>query len=152
MDEQVWITAARRGNLEAFNRLVLENQDSVYTLAYYLVGEEQARQAAQNAVQQAYQRLRDFRNGSFLTWLLAQTVLACRAIGSALPDLQVAHKDHGSLPLQHLPLEARLAVILVDLLKLDCASAAQVAGRTPGEMKGWLANGRVALTAQLAAV
>jgi len=152
MDEQVWISAARRGNLEAFNRLVLENQDSVYTLAYYLVGEEQARQAAQNAVQQAYQHLRDFRNGSFLTWLLAQTVLACRANGSALSGSQVAHKGHDGLPLQHLPLEARLAVILVDLLKLDCASAAQIVGRTPGELKGWLANGRVALTAQLAAV
>ncbi len=37
-----WFDRIRQGDLEAFNRLVSENQDRVYRLAYYLLGSEQA--------------------------------------------------------------------------------------------------------------
>lgn len=71
MDEAALIEAARRGDLDSFNRLVLAYQDLVYSQAYRIIGEsEAAEDAAQDAFISAYRSLSSYRGGSFKAWLL----------------------------------------------------------------------------------
>jgi RNA polymerase sigma-70 factor (ECF subfamily) len=78
MDENVLIQDACRGDLDAFNRLILAYQDRVYSQAYRILGEPQAADdATQEAFISAYKNLRSFRGGSFRAWLLRIVTNAC---------------------------------------------------------------------------
>ncbi len=78
MDEPALIRAAQRGNLDAFNELVLAYQDRVYNLAYRILGDPAAAEdATQEAFISAYQHLSTFRGGSFLSWLLRTVANRC---------------------------------------------------------------------------
>ena len=71
MDEQALIKDARIGNLDAFNGLVLHYQDMAYNVAYRIMGEHGAAgDATQEAFISAYQKLEQYRGGSFKAWLL----------------------------------------------------------------------------------
>jgi RNA polymerase sigma-70 factor (ECF subfamily) len=71
MDEPALIRDAQRGDLDAFNRLVLAYQTQVYNVAYRVLGEAHAADdATQEAFISAYKHLRGFRGGSFRAWLL----------------------------------------------------------------------------------
>ena len=78
MDEAGLIQAARQGDLDAFNRLVLAYQDRLYTQAYRLLGEaEAAEDATQEAFISAYRNIHTYRGGSFRGWLLRIVTNAC---------------------------------------------------------------------------
>jgi len=78
MDEAALIQDARRGDLDAFNRLVLAYQDMVYSQAYRMMGEaEAAEDAAQDAFISAYRKLDSYRGGSFKAWLLRIVTNLC---------------------------------------------------------------------------
>jgi RNA polymerase sigma-70 factor (ECF subfamily) len=78
MDEPALIQAARNGDLDSFNRLVLNYQDIVYSQAYRMMGEaEAAEDASQEAFISAYKNLRSYRGGSFRAWLLRIVTNAC---------------------------------------------------------------------------
>lgn len=78
MNEIALIQAARGGDLDAFNRLVLAYQDLIYNQAYRMIGEEEsADDATQNAFISAYNHLSSFRGGSFKAWLLRIVTNAC---------------------------------------------------------------------------
>ena len=78
MDEYALIQAARKGDLEAYNRLVLAYQDMVYYQAYSLLGDrESAEDFSQEAFLTAYRNLPTFRNGSFRAWLSRIITHAC---------------------------------------------------------------------------
>ena len=78
MDEIGLIQAARDGDLDSFNRLVLAYQDLVYNHAYRMIGEEEsADDATQNTFISAYNHLKSFRGGSFKAWLLRIVTNAC---------------------------------------------------------------------------
>ncbi|MFQ5408653.1 MAG: RNA polymerase sigma factor [Anaerolineales bacterium] len=78
MDQAALIRDAQRGDLDAFNRLVLEYQQQVYNLAYRIMGEpEAAADATQEAFLAAYRKLRAYRGGSFQGWLLRIVTNAC---------------------------------------------------------------------------
>jgi RNA polymerase sigma factor (sigma-70 family) len=78
MDEPSLIRDAQRGDLEAFNRLVLAHQSRVYNLAYRIIGEtDAAADATQDAFLSAYRNLRGYRGGSFVGWLLRIVTNAC---------------------------------------------------------------------------
>jgi RNA polymerase sigma factor (sigma-70 family) len=78
MDEPALIVDAQQGDLNAFNRLVLEYQTPVYNLAYRIMGEgDSASDAAQEAFISAYKSLRHYRGGSFKAWLLRIVTNAC---------------------------------------------------------------------------
>jgi RNA polymerase sigma-70 factor (ECF subfamily) len=71
MDETGLIQAARQGDLDAFNRLVLQYQDLVYNQALRMLSDEEpAADAAQDAFISAYRNLATYRGGSFRAWLL----------------------------------------------------------------------------------
>jgi RNA polymerase sigma-70 factor (ECF subfamily) len=78
MDEAYLIETAQRGDLEAFNSLVLAYQDYVYNQAYRVMGDEAAASdAVQEAFVAAYQNIRSFRGGSFRAWLFRIVTNAC---------------------------------------------------------------------------
>jgi len=78
MDEVALIDSARRGDLDAYNRLVLAYQDMVYNQAYRLMGSlEPAEDATQDAFISAYRNLSSYRGGSFKAWLLRIVTNAC---------------------------------------------------------------------------
>jgi RNA polymerase sigma-70 factor (ECF subfamily) len=71
MDELSLINASKKGDLDAFNRLVLAYQEQVYNLALrFLTEEDAAEDAAQISFISAYQNIHSFRGGSFRAWLL----------------------------------------------------------------------------------
>lgn len=71
MNEESLIHATQQGDLDAFNRLVLDYQEQAYNLALrFLNDEEAAADATQNSFISAYQHIRSFKGGSFKAWLL----------------------------------------------------------------------------------
>lgn len=78
MDEQALIRAAQRGDLNAFNELVLTFQSQVYNLAYRIMGDQDsAADATQETFVSAYRGLGHYRGGSFKAWLMRIVTNAC---------------------------------------------------------------------------
>jgi len=100
MDEIALIRESQEGDLEAFNRLVLAYQDSVYAQAYRMMGEpEAAADATQEAFISAFRNLRSYRGGSFRAWLL-------RIVTNACYDEHRRRRRRPTIPLQPLDSEA----------------------------------------------
>lgn len=105
-NEQALIQAARRGNLEAFNQLVLHYQNGVYSLAYRIMGEgASAADAAQESFITAYNRLDTYRGGNFRSWLLRIATNTCydelrrrkRRPATSLEEMPGADTDDGPM-------------------------------------------------------
>lgn len=78
MNESALIHEAQRGDLEAFNRLVLAYQDALYNTALRILGDEdQAADATQEAFISAFRAIQTYRGGSFKAWLLRTVTNAC---------------------------------------------------------------------------
>lgn len=78
MNEPALIRNAKRGDLNAFNRLVLEYQDMLYNTAYRVLGDSSlAADATQEAFISAFNKLKSYRGGSFKAWLLRIVTNAC---------------------------------------------------------------------------
>ena len=78
MDEESLIAAAQRGQVDAFNELVLAYQQQVYNLAYRIMGDPaSAADAAQDAFISAYESIGRFRGGSFKSYLLRIVANRC---------------------------------------------------------------------------
>lgn len=70
MNESALLSAARTGDLEAFNQIVLFYQDRIFSLAVRIMGDEAAAEdVTQDTFLTAYRSLPGFRNGSFRSWL-----------------------------------------------------------------------------------
>jgi RNA polymerase sigma-70 factor (ECF subfamily) len=102
MDEQALIASARKGDVRAFNQLVMLYQTMVYNLAYRIMSDpDAAADATQDAFLSAYKAMPRFRGGSFKAWLLRIVTNACydqlrrkqRRPTSSLDDLPV-EVDH----------------------------------------------------------
>lgn len=100
------IQRAQRGDVTAFNELVLTYQDRLYTLAYRIMGEpESAADATQDALITAFRRLSTYRGGSFKSWLMRITTNTCydelrrrqRRPADSLEDLPGADFDDGPI-------------------------------------------------------
>ncbi|MFB0533558.1 MAG: RNA polymerase sigma factor [Anaerolineae bacterium] len=78
MDEKALIAAAQRGEVPAFNQLVLTYQSMVYNLAYRILGDaDAAADASQDTFLSAFRAIKKFRGGSFKAWLLRIATNAC---------------------------------------------------------------------------
>jgi len=77
-DELKMVEYALEGDLDAFNRLVMEYQDLAYNVAFRVLGERTAAEdAVQDAFISAFRKLKSFRGGSFKAWLLRIVTNAC---------------------------------------------------------------------------
>jgi RNA polymerase sigma-70 factor (ECF subfamily) len=78
MDEIALVGAAQKGDLDAFNRLVLFYQEMAFNLAYRMLSDEDAAaDATQVAFLSAYRSLASYRGGSFRAWVMRMVTNAC---------------------------------------------------------------------------
>lgn len=78
MNEQHLIAAAKDGDVDSFNQLVLAYQDTAYSVAYRVMGDpETAADATQEAFISAFHKLNQFRGEHFKPWLLRIVTNAC---------------------------------------------------------------------------
>jgi len=98
MDELALIASAQKGDLRAFNQLVLLYQSMAYNVAYRILSDpDAAADATQDAFFSAYKAMKKFRGGSFKAWLLRIVTNSCydqlrvkkRRPTSSLDDLPV---------------------------------------------------------------
>lgn len=88
MDEVGLIADAQRGDVQAFNTLVLHYQDAVYGYALRMMGDPAAADdAAQKAFISAYKAIRRYRQGNFKGWLF-------RIVNNKCLDLIRKQKRH----------------------------------------------------------
>jgi RNA polymerase sigma factor (sigma-70 family) len=171
---------ARRGNLDAFNELVLEHQGVVYNVCLRLLGDAAAAEdAAQEAFVSAWRNLKSLRGEQFRAWLLRIAANACTdeirrrarrrasSLDVALEEGMAHPADAGPEPetallsaelrgridaaLQRLPEDQRLAVVLCDLQGLDYEEIALVMRSSMGTVKSRLSRGRARLRRALLA-
>jgi RNA polymerase sigma-70 factor (ECF subfamily) len=102
MDEQKLIASASKGDVRAFNQLVILYQSIAYNLAYRILGDaDAAADATQDAFVSAFKAMSRFRGGSFKAWVLRIVTNACydqlrarrRRPTSSLDDLE-GDADH----------------------------------------------------------
>ena len=178
--QQPAIEAARRGDLDAFNTLVLAHQTQVHNLCMRILGSPAAAEdASQETFLTAWRKLSQLRGESFRPWLLRIAVNACRdelrrrgrrpasslevsmAEGLAEPadpePLPEAAALSGELRRQieaallALPEDQRTAIVLSDIQGLDYEEIAQVTRASLGTVKSRLSRGRARLRALLLA-
>ena len=78
MNEPALIDSARKGDLDAFNTLVVAYQHQVYNLAYRIMGDEaSAADVTQEAFISAYKHMASFRGDSFKSWIYRIVTNAC---------------------------------------------------------------------------
>jgi RNA polymerase sigma-70 factor (ECF subfamily) len=76
--EALLVARSRRGDVAAFNQLILIYQQAVYTLTYRMIGDsETAADVTQEALFAAFRGIASFRGGSFRAWLLRIANNAC---------------------------------------------------------------------------
>ena len=76
--EKRLIEAAQRGDLEAFNQLILRYQNLLFGIALRLLNDEDvASDAVQEALISAFRRFHTFRGDSLRSWLARVVVNAC---------------------------------------------------------------------------
>ena len=151
------LNAARRGDAQAFGRLVMAHRELIYSLSYRVLGDEAAAtEAAQSGVSQAGRNIAAFRSGPFELWLLRWVVIACQA---RQPKATPGHAGQGAAieadnsrgmqsRLGRLPFNLRLALILVDVIGLDYGRAGQVLGTPHHQVGLWVAQARAQLIAR----
>ncbi len=75
--ENSLINSAQRGDMDAFNTLILNYQDMLYRIALRIIHDECiAEDALQEAMVHAFRHIRSFRGGNFKSWLARVTVNA----------------------------------------------------------------------------
>jgi RNA polymerase sigma-70 factor (ECF subfamily) len=78
MDELALVQLAQKGDLDAFNRLVLAYQDQAFNVACRMLTDDAAAEdATQMAFLNAYRSLSSYRGGSFRAWVLRMVTNAC---------------------------------------------------------------------------
>lgn len=180
MDEPTLIQRSRKGDLDAFNRLVESYQSQVFNLAWRMLGSPtSAEDAAQEAFISAFRNITAYRGGSFRAWLLRIATNACydqlraakRHGGPSLdalletPSFQPPSKDASpesqalsaelSAAIQSaiatLPEDQRSVLVLVDVEGLAYEEVAQAAGVNIGTVKSRLSRARARVRNLLAA-
>lgn len=108
MDELALIASAQKGDLRAFNQLVLLYQSMAYNVAYRILTDpDAAADATQDAFFSAYKAMKKFRGGSFKAWLL-------RIVTNACYDQLRVKKRRPTSSLDGLPVESEHSQFLRD--------------------------------------
>jgi RNA polymerase sigma-70 factor (ECF subfamily) len=170
---------AVRGELAAFNELVVRHQDHLFALVYRLVPDrDQAADAVQEAFLSAYRNIGSFRGGSVRSWLGRIAVNAAMDIQRArrrrpsqpYPELEdeswqpeaakEVEPEHKAIAgersrvlgaaLAALPFEQRNCIVLYDVEGYDYGEIARIMGVSVGTVKSRIHRGRLALRTALA--
>ncbi len=127
--ETLLIEAAQRGNMPAFNQLVLAYQDDVYAwVASLMCDEAAAEDITQFTFITAYQKIQTFRGGSLRAWLF-------RIARNRSLDEMRSRRRHPSVSLEGDPRDEE-AESLLSILPADVPPPEEVVIQT--EQTGWL--------------
>ena len=105
IDEAKIISQAQKGSLSAFNQLVMAYQGTAYNVAYRVTGnQESAADACQDAFLKAYKAIKQYKGGSFKSWLLRIVTNTCydhiryksRRPATSLEDLTENPDEHNT--------------------------------------------------------
>jgi DNA-directed RNA polymerase specialized sigma24 family protein len=141
-------------DMEAMNRLISALQDQAFTLAYYVLSDEdKAEMAAQEGIQQVWREFRRKRaprvskfEPSGRAQILAAVLRVCartKTRRDGAPRQGTFSSAEGLYAgLVSLAFEERAVLVLVDVLKLDYAEAAAVIGRRAQAVRKSLAQAR----------
>jgi DNA-directed RNA polymerase specialized sigma24 family protein len=132
-----------------FESLVLHHQDEVFTLAYYILGdEERAVQAVQMAIQLVLRKSMN-RAGRVRLELLRQTLWQARKVRAGIAVQPKLAGDPLCARLALLTENERTAAVLVDVLGLSYNDAARVLDCTPRQAGKFLAQARLTISRQM---
>ena len=175
VDELALIKGAQSGDLDSFNRLVLNYQGLAYNVALRIMGDEAAAaDATQDAFISAHRGLKRYRGGSFRAWLLRIVTNACydelrRLKRRPAVSLDEMTEQEAALPVaspgegpeaaaQRMELiqaiedcilgltpEFRTVAVLVDVQGFDYQEVAETIGKPLGTVKSRLARARAKL-------
>jgi RNA polymerase sigma-70 factor (ECF subfamily) len=129
MEEIRVIEEAQKGSVAAFNQLVMAYQGTAYNVAYRVIGNgDAAADACQEAFIKAYQAIKQYRGGSFKSWLLRIVTNSCydqmryksRRPATSLEDMAENSDDPGEKLINggERPEESILRGELNDLIQL----------------------------------
>ena len=158
------------GDPHAFGELVARHRDRLWAVALRTLGDrEEAADALQDALLSAYRAAASYRGeAKVTTWLHRVVVNACLdrvrrraarptdplpedrelvAPGDALADRETAIELEAALAA--LPVEQRVAILLVDVQGLPVEEAARVLGCPTGTVKSRCSRGRARLALSL---
>ena len=175
MDENELIARSQKKDVAAFNLLVERYQQLAYNVALRMLGDvPSAEDATQEAFISAYEHIKQFRGGSFRSWLL-------RIVSNTSLDMLRSRKRRASIPLDDLPAgwessplmadpdtpeefvlrrelrsqiqrgllalppDQRAAIILSDLHGLTYDEIATITNSTLGTVKSRISRGRARL-------
>ena len=172
-DENALVEAAQRGELSAFNALISAYQQQAYSIAYRIVGDgDSAADAMQDSFIKIYNRIHQFRGGSFKAWLFRVVINTCydRMRGDRrrraklldgdeilpehdyrLIDAKPTPHDHAEsselmrmmmVEIRKLPREQQQVLLLCDVEGLAYHEAAAVTGSNLGTVKSRLSRAR----------
>lgn len=80
-EERELVERARKGDLEAFNSLVIAYQNTAYNVAFRILGNHpDASDAVQEAFIKAFKGICKFKGGSFKSWLLRIVTNTCKDV------------------------------------------------------------------------
>jgi RNA polymerase sigma-70 factor (ECF subfamily) len=162
------------GDLSAFEDLVIEYQDKIFSLCRYMLGNPRdAEDAAQDVFIKAYQRLTDFRpEASLYTWLYRIGVNTCldykrksflRILNhseskmTSLPGKSTPEEDYQSKEtaisinraLTGLPEKLRTTIVLREIEHLSYGEIAEILDTSIGTVKSRISRARELLKAVL---
>lgn len=96
INEEKFIEQAKKGDVAAYNRLVIHYQELAYNVAYRVMGEPQgAEDMTQEAFISAYKSIKKFKEGNFKAWLM-------RIVTNACYDELRRHKRRPQSSLEHM--------------------------------------------------
>ncbi len=108
LNEETLVARAADGDVDAFNRLVLEYQELAYNVAYRILGdEERAMDATQDAFLRGFRALYQFRGGSFKAWLL-------RIVTNCAYDLLRVRQRRPTTPIDDILEDDEHSLLVVD--------------------------------------
>jgi RNA polymerase sigma-70 factor (ECF subfamily) len=164
------LAAHRAGDPEAFETLASRHERALWAIALHTLGDpHDAADAVQEALVAAYRRAATFRGESSVrTWLGRIVVNACidrvrhervratvpwpeRDVAARRPDpaAEVATRLAVREALALIPVEQRVAVVLVDMQGYRVTEVAAILGVPPGTVKSRCARGRARLAVLL---
>ena len=167
--DEALLRAHLAGDPRAFTELLRRHRDRLWAVALRTLGDpEEAADALQDAMLSAYRAAGRFRgDAAVTTWLHRIVVNACldrvrrRAARPTVPLEHVTPATAAVSPpdvdtvldvraaLHRLPVEQRVALILVDMQGYPVAEAARILGVAEGTVKSRCARGRARLAAHL---
>lgn len=165
-DDIALLRAHVAGDAHAFEMLVRRHRDRLWAVAVRTLGDrEEAADALQDAFISAFRSAANFRGDSAVTtWLHRIVMNSCLdriRRRKAHPTVELPDSDSSAphvdtdlvldvhAALARLPIDQRMAVVLVDMEGFSVADAAEALGVPVGTIKSRCARGRARLAAML---